>query len=130
MINERNLQDRVCINRPTNTINEEYLASSLIVMTSNYEGFGMVLVEAMSRGVPAVSFDCVCGPGDIISHGKNGLLVTNGDIEALAEAMKRIMLDGEYRKQLSYEAVKVADKYSEEKVMTRWHDLFMTLKNS
>lgn len=130
MINERNLQDRVCINRPTNTINEEYLASSLIVMTSNYEGFGMVLVEAMSRGVPAVSFDCVCGPGDIISHGKNGLLVTNGDIEALAEAMKRIMLDGEYRKQLSYEAVKVADKYSEEKVMTRWYDLFISLKNS
>lgn len=130
MIRERNLQDRAHINRPTNTINEEYLASSLIVMTSNYEGFGMVLVEAMSRGVPAVSFDCVCGPSDIISHGKNGLLVTNGDIEALAEAMKRIMLDGEYRKQLSLEAVKVVDKYSEEMVMHRWHDLFMTLKNS
>lgn len=130
MIRERNLQDRAHINRPTNTINEEYLSSSLIVMTSNYEGFGMVLVEAMSRGVPAVSFDCVCGPSDIISHGKNGLLVTNGDIEALAEAMKRIMLDGEYRKQLSLEAVKVVDKYSEEMVMHRWHDLFMTLKNS
>ena len=53
----------------------ETLASSLIVMTSNYEGFGMVLVEAMSRGVPAISFDCVCGPSDIISHGKNGILV-------------------------------------------------------
>lgn len=130
MIGERNLQDRVRINRPTNTINEEYLSSSLIVMTSNYEGFGMVLVEAMSRGVPAVSFDCVCGPSDIISHGKNGLLVTNGDIEALAEAMKCIMLDGEYRKQLSLEAVKVVDKYSEEMVMHRWHNLFMTLKNS
>ncbi len=130
MIRERNLQDRAHINCPTNTINEEYLASSLIVMTSNYEGFGMVLVEAMSRGVPAVSFDCVCGPSDIISHGKNGLLVTNGDIEALAEAMKRIMLDGEYRKQLSLEAVKVVDKYSEEMVMHRWHNLFMTLKNS
>ena len=124
MIQERGISSVTAINPPTNTINEEYLSSSLIVMTSNYEGFGMVLVEAMSRGVPAISFDCVCGPSDIISHEKNGLLVKNGDIEALAEAMKRVMLDDEYRRRLSCEAVKIADKYSEEKVMRKWVTLF------
>ena len=55
-------------------------------MTSNYEGFGMVLVEAMACGVPAVAFDCKCGPKDIIKDGENGLLVRNGDIQALADA--------------------------------------------
>lgn len=129
MIRERGLQGSAYINRPTNSINEEYAASSLIVMTSNYEGFGMVLVEAMSKGVPAISFDCVCGPSDIIQHDKNGLLVKNGDIEALAEAMKRVMMDDKYRARLSAEASKITQKYDEEKVMQRWYDLFQTLKN-
>ena len=129
MIRERGLQGSAYINRPTNSINEEYAASSLIVMTSNYEGFGMVLVEAMSKGVPAISFDCVCGPSDIIQHDKNGLLVKNGDIEALAEAMKRVMLDDEYRVRLSAEAMKITQKYDEEKVMQMWYDIFLALKN-
>lgn len=124
MINERNLRDRVKINHPTNSINDEYLASSLIAMTSNYEGFGMVLVEAMSRGVPAVSFDCVCGPSDIISHEENGLLVKNGDIEALADAMMRVMRDEDLRKRMSKNAVLVSQKYSEEVIMKKWVDLF------
>ena len=128
MIQERGISSVTAINPPTNAINEEYLRSSLIVMTSNYEGFGMVLVEAMSRGVPAISFDCVCGPSDIISHEKNGLLVKNGDIEALAEAMKRVMLDDEYRKHLSEEACKITQKYDENKIMQQWHDLFLSLK--
>lgn len=130
MINERNLQNSVRINRPTDSINDEYLKSSLIVMTSNYEGFGMVLVEAMSRGVPAVSFDCVCGPSDIISHEVNGLLVKNGDIEGLAAAMSRVMRDDEFRRELSRNAVGVTEKYSEERVMERWYNLFMSLKRS
>ena len=128
MIQERGISSVTSINPPTNTINEEYLSSSLIVMTSNYEGFGMVLVEAMSRGVPAISFDCVCGPSDIISHEKNGLLVRNGDIVDLAEAMKRVMLDDEYRRRLSEEACKISLKYGENKIMQQWHDLFLSLK--
>lgn len=130
MIIERNMQDRVRINRPTDNINDEYLRSSLIVMTSNYEGFGMVLIEAMSHGVPAVSFDCVCGPSDIISHEENGLLVRNGDIEGLATSMKRVIMDDEFRKELSRNAIRVTEKYSEERVMEHWHNLFMSLKKS
>lgn len=124
MIVDYGLKDTVCINTPSNQINEEYKQSSLIVMSSNYEGFGMVLVEAMSCGVPAVAFDCECGPSDIIQHEQNGLLVKNGDIPGLAEAMMKVMGDEALRKRMSEEAKKVTDTYSEEKVMKQWVELF------
>lgn len=96
-------------------------------MTSHYEGFGMVLVEAMACGVPSIAFDCKCGPRDIIRHGHNGLLVSDGDIQGLAEAMMRVMGDETYRKQLSEEALKVVDTYSEKVVMDQWVRLFTSL---
>lgn len=127
MIDERNLQNTMCINRPTNSIGCEYAKSSLIVMTSNYEGFGMVLVEAMACGVPAIAFDCKCGPKDIIKDGENGLLVRNGDIQALADAMMKVMVDEDYRKKLSKNALDVVSTYSEETVMNKWISMFTSL---
>lgn len=127
MIADYGLEDTVCINTPSNQIYEEYKHSSLIVMSSNYEGFGMVLVEAMSCGVPAVAFDCECGPSDIIQHNKNGFLVENGNIQGLADAMMKVMDDEELRKRMSEEAKKVTETYSEEKVMKQWIELFQDL---
>lgn len=127
MISESGLEASVHINHPTNRIVDEYAKSSLIVMTSHYEGFGMVLVEAMACGVPSIAFDCKCGPRDIIRHGHNGLLVPDGDIQGLAEAMMRVMGDETYRKQLSDEALKVVDTYSEKVVMDQWVRLFTSL---
>lgn len=129
MIKERGLSETACINKPTNSIGNEYAKSSLIVMTSNYEGFGMVLVEAMACGVPAIAFDCKCGPKDIIRNGENGLLVQNGDIQGLAEAMMRLMEDEALRKRMSAQARKVVETYSEETVMRQWVDLFESLMN-
>ncbi len=127
MIDEKGLQDTARINPPTNAIMNEYAQSSLLVMSSHYEGFGMVLVEAMSCGVPVVSFDCKCGPKDIIQHGINGLLVPEGDIKALANAMMEVMTDETYRRMLSRNARKVVDTYSEEAVMARWIRLFTSI---
>lgn len=129
MIRENGLQNTCSIHPPTNFIFDEYEKSSLIVMTSNYEGFGMVLVEAMACGVPAISFNCTCGPRDIIRDGDNGLLVKDGDIEGLANAMMRLMEDESLRKKMGAEARKVVDAYSEEEIMTKWVDLFTSLKN-
>lgn len=128
MINERNLQDSLHINCPTNDIVDEYIQSSLIVMTSNYEGFGMVLVEAMACGVPAVAFDCKCGPKDIVKNGENGYLVTNGDIDGLAEAMMILMRDEKKRIMFSMNARQVVSTYSEENVMKQWITLFESLE--
>lgn len=127
MIDKQGLQNTVKINPPTNAILNEYVHSSLLVMSSNYEGFGMVLVEAMSCGVPVISFDCKCGPKDIIQPEINGLLVPNGDIQALADAMMKVMEDEAYRKMLSLNARKVVDTYSEQAVMSQWILLFTSI---
>ena len=127
MIDKQGLQNTVKINPPTNAILNEYVHSSLLVMSSNYEGFGMVLVEAMSCGVPVISFDCKCGPKDIIQPGINGLLIPNGDIQALADAMMKVMEDEAYRKMLSLNARKVVDTYSEQAVMAQWIRLFTSI---
>ena len=124
MIDERGLQDVVRLNNPTKNIGDEYVDSSIIVMTSNYEGFGMVLVEAMSCGVPAISFDCKCGPAEIISQHDGGLVVKNGDIEGLAEAIVMLMKDEELRKRMGENAKRVVETYSEKRVMKKWIDLY------
>lgn len=127
MIDERGLQHSVRINKPTKQIGEEYVKSSLLVMSSHYEGFPMVMIEAMACGLPVVSFDYKCGPKDIIQHGINGLLVPEGDVKALANAMMEVMTDEAYRRMLSQNARKVVDTYSEEAVMKQWIRLFTSI---
>ena len=127
MICERGLQQTARINAPSKQIGAEYAASSLLVMSSNYEGFPMVMIEAMACGLPVVAFEFKCGPKDIINDRQNGLRVEEGNIPALADAMMELMQNSELRKRMSLEARKVTETYSEERVMRRWVTLFESL---
>lgn len=127
MIDESGLNSSAFINKPTKNIGKEYAESAMLVMSSNYEGFPMVMIEAMACGLPVVAFDFKCGPKDIISDGENGLIIRNGDIEALAEGMMRLMEDTENRKRMSLNARKILDTYSEKAVMDKWIGLFNNL---
>ena len=100
----------------------------MLVMSSHYEGFPMVMVEAMSFGLPVVTFDYKCGQKDIIDHGKNGLMVKEGDIQGLADAMMSIMTSPGTLAGMAVEARKVTEKYSEDKVMGMWVRLYEGLK--
>lgn len=118
------IEDSARINLPTKDIFKEYASSAFIVMSSHFEGLPMVLIEAMSCGLPGVCFDFKCGPKDLIKDGENGLLVPEDDIPALAKAMERMMREGELRKQMSDKSLDIRSKYSEEIIMEQWEMCF------
>lgn len=112
------------INKPTNAIFDEYAKSDFLVMTSHYEGFPMVMIEAMACGLPAVCFDFLCGPRDIIADGVNGRIVPEGDLQALASTMQQLMEHPEQLEEMSAHARKISEVYSQDSIMQRW-ELFI-----
>ena len=121
------ISDSASINPPTDKIFAEYVDSSFLVMSSHYEGFPMVMIEAMASGLPVVSFDFPCGPRDIITPGTDGLIVQDGDIASLAGAMLELMENPAKIEAMSIRARKVSETYSEDKIMGYWEKCFKDL---
>lgn len=124
LINKLNLNKHIELCPPTNKIKKAYLDSSILVMTSNYEGFGMVLIEAQNCGLPLISYDCKCGPKDIITDGVNGFLVPLKNREKLAERLNILMQDYELRKILGSNAKEQSKNFQQSIIMKKWLDLF------
>lgn len=101
--------------------------SSIYVLSSIYEGLPLVILEAMSCGLPIISYECPCGPKDIITEGKNVFLVNVNDEITLANKISYLIEKEELRKQMSDAAKIRAKQYNIEKITSRWMNLFRTL---
>lgn len=115
------------LNGRTNNIEKEYVNSSIFVCSSRFEGFGMVLTEAMACGLAVISFDCPWGPGSIISHNEDGILVEAERTDKLAAAIDSVINNPEKRISLAQNAIKNVKRYQMDKIAMQWKDLFDSL---
>lgn len=120
---------RCCLHGFLKDVNHEYLSSSIFVLPSRFEGFGMVLIEAMASGLPVIAFDCENGPRSIISDGVNGFLIPPFNVDMLSEKMMSLMDDVELRKRLGLNAYNESKKYDMEHIGIQWKQLFDSLIN-
>lgn len=125
--NSLGLNDSFLLKGAVQNIKDKYLDSSIYVMSSRYEGFGMVLIEAMSCGLPVVSFACPCGPRDVIKDNIDGYLVENFSIEDMANKIEILINDSEKRKEFGRNAKENVKRFSEEDIMNRWKNLYEEL---
>lgn len=117
----------VSVFKPVANIMEKYFNSSMLLLTSLFEPFGLVLPEAMSCGLPVVAFDCPYGPADIITDGVDGFLVKNRDINEFANRVCQLIEDKDLRVRIGQAAVKSAQRYSADLIMPKWKELFESL---
>jgi glycosyltransferase involved in cell wall biosynthesis len=108
-------------------LEEAFRNASIYAMSSRFEGLPMVLLEAMSQGLPIVSFDCPEGPRQLVTDGVNGLLVPDGDVDALADALLRLIADPAERRRMGLAALDRAQGYTADAVVARWEALFERL---
>lgn len=112
---------------PSPAIFHHYLESSILLMTSLYEPFGLVLPEAMSCGLPVVAFNCPYGPADIITDGIDGFLIEGRDINAYADKVCLLIENVELRKKMGQAAILSAKRYDKTYIMPQWESLFKKL---
>lgn len=122
------LQKSVSLKGYTYDIRTEMLKDSIYVLSSVFEGLPLVILEAMSCGLPVVSYTCPCGPKDIITDGKDGFLVPVNDESKLAEKICYLIEHDTIRKEMGRNAFLTAKEYSIEKIVDIWMTLFYQLK--
>jgi glycosyltransferase involved in cell wall biosynthesis len=127
LIASYDLYNHVALMPPAKNVGDAFTNASIFALSSRYEGFGMVLLEAMSKGLPVVSFDCPRGPSEIVHHGEDGLLVPAEDIDALAAALIELIDDPEARKRMGETAIQTAKRFDLHQIGREWEALLQAL---
>ena len=113
------------IHGPTNNVPDILRKSSIYVLSSRYEGFPLIICEAMSCGLPIVAFDCPSGPAELISDGENGYLIKRvGDIKTMANHLSHLIEHENLRKSFGKKSLQMSKKYTLDHVMQKWINLF------
>ncbi|EKX63699.1 glycosyltransferase family 4 protein [Streptomyces ipomoeae] len=124
LVTELGLAGRALLMGGFSPIESEWAKGSIAAVTSSAESFGMTLVEAMRCGLPVVSTDCPVGPREILTDGEDGLLVANGDVDAIAWGLRRLMADDALRQAMGATALRNAARYDPAQVAARYVELF------
>lgn len=115
---------KIFVHPPTEDIMEEYVNSSILLMTSIFEPFGLVLPEAMSCGLPVVAYDCPYGPAEIITDSDDGFVVNNRDVNVFAKKVCLLIESQGLRQEMGKAAIQSVQRYSAECIMPIWKKLF------
>ena len=127
-IKNEKLEGKFLLQPPVGSgINDEYANASLFVLSSRYEAFPMVLLEAMSFGIPCISFDCPSGPADIITDNNDGLLIEKGNTQKLTEAISSLINDQAKRKKMGENALISIRRFTPETIYQLWKEKIFTL---
>lgn len=129
LIQSLSLEKNVFLEGVSPKIQDQYATSSFFIFTSVAEGFGMVLVEAMQMGLPVISYDCPCGPSDIIEEGIDGYLVDLFDLKILEKRILHLIENKDLRENMSLLAQKKSKSYLPENIMPHWIALFKKMSN-
>ena len=123
-ITSLNLDNRIIIHEATKAIYDEYKRSEMLVLCSEHEAYSLVLVEAMSCGVPCVSMDCPVGPREIIKDGVTGLLTQNGDVRDLSQKIDWMITHESERQMMGQKAREFAATRRLSVIMSRWLNVY------
>ena len=125
MMDDLSIDKKRChLNSSVVDVEDEYMKSSILVQPSRTEGFGLVIVEAMSCGLPVVSFDCENGPRSVITNGEDGFLIPPFDVEMFANSLMRLMSDDDLRKSMGEKGKQNSQRYDIDIVGQQWKQLF------
>lgn len=128
LINKLELKDNVEMVGFTHDPSIYYEQAAFSILTSDYEGFGLVLLESLVNGCPVVSYDLKYGPSDIIKNGVNGILVDNKNIDELSKKMVELLIDPDLLRNLRKNAnVTTLEKFSEETFVNNWTNMYNSI---
>lgn len=123
-VKDLQLQDTVSLPGRTTAIEEKYLESSIFVLSSRDEAFGLVITEAEACGLPIVTFDCPSAPAELVKDSTNGFIVPLGDEEAMADCICRLIEDASLRKEFGKASVAFAKQFHVDNIAKQWKELF------
>jgi len=118
---ENNLQGYVFLKPPMQDVAFYYKQASLFLLCSKSEGFGMVLLEAISFGLPCISFDCPSGPRDIIKHNENGYLIPSNNKFAFEQSVIKFILNPDLKIEMSKKSLELSNNWDDEKLLSKWN---------
>lgn len=127
LIDQLNIQDNCRLESATAHIEEKYIESSISVLSSRFEGFGMVICEAMACGLPVVAFDCPWGPREIIKNNEDGFLIPDDDINMFADKICYLIENENIRKEMGEKARNNIQRFKIEEIAKQWDELFNSL---